>query len=285
MNCTTFIERIEALLAGRLSGAEKRVVEAHARRCADCGGLLKALTAVEGGEQAHPPVDLAETVLERTSGSPCASARRALCDRLEGQPGETDAELLRGHLDHCTACAALDRVLTRLMADLPRLAEVEPEASLLGEVLARTVGRRAPAVSWPVRLAGTWRRLLHRPRFALEGAYVGALLVALLFGYPNSPLAGIPRRAVDLAAGLERPAERLETQVARGMRRAWERTGVRVAAGTQNTATDLSLRSSRALKTARQWLGTLRDDTASEQEKSEIEPSTEREGAARGDQR
>jgi hypothetical protein len=284
MDCMTFIDRLEALLAGRLSGAARRAVEAHAKRCADCGGLLEALTAVEAGT-VHPPAGLAEKVLERTSGSPCAGVRRVLCDRRDDPPGETDAALLRGHLAHCPACAALGRVLAGLAEDLPRLAEVAPPPSLLEGVLARTTGRRAPGPAWPLRWAGFWRRLLQRPRFALEGAYVGALLVALLFGFPSSPLAGLPRRAVDLATGLQAPAERLERRVSRGVQRAWERTGARVAAGARDTATEASLRSSRALAATRHWLGTLWDDAASEQEKQETAPPGNHPEGARGDRR
>jgi hypothetical protein len=83
-------------------------------------------------------------------------------------------------------------------------------------VLARTT--QAP---WP-RLWASFRRLLLRPTFALEGAYLGSVVLVALVGLPRSPLRDVPRRIDGRVSGVvqsaeasaERGATRLAVEVA-----------------------------------------------------------------------
>lgn len=104
------------------------------------------------------------------------------------------------HLEGCARC--------RELAELAALSAepVDPGPGFVDAVLARTVGapaasaRRARGASgarsdresgrWP----GLWSRLVQRPRFALEAAYVLTLVVAPLVLW-----AGAPARAAELA--------------------------------------------------------------------------------------
>jgi len=79
-------------------------------------------------------------------------------------------------------------------------AEIEPDADFTREVLAATTGaeRPAPAPHWWERLRERGRDLWRRPRFALEGAYIGTLLLVLLFETPLSPARDAPNRALEV---------------------------------------------------------------------------------------
>ena len=103
--------------------------------------------------------------------------------------------------------------LGRLAEDLPALAGVEAGDRFVTELLGRTTGRRRPVERWAARLAAGWGEMLRRPRFAWEAAYVATFVAALLFTTPGSPLAGVPRTALDLAEA--RPLAQLREPVAR----------------------------------------------------------------------
>ena len=77
-----------------------------------------------------------------------------------------------GHVASCPSC----RELVEPMG--PSLAPVaaEPPASFLAAVLANT-SHRARRPRW----AETWHRWMLRPRFALEAAYVGVVVLSLSF--------------------------------------------------------------------------------------------------------
>jgi len=66
------------------------------------------------------------------------------------------------------------------------MAEIEPDESFTDRVLAATVG--LPRRAWHDRPRPDslqwWRRLLRRPRFAWEAAYIGALLFLPALGSP-----------------------------------------------------------------------------------------------------
>lgn len=183
------------------------------------------------GIPVEPPHDLADAILRRTSGSPCPSAERLLCDLSDDLLGEPEGELMRLHLQGCSACAASARALDALRRELPAMAEVEPGRPFTEAVLART--SRSP---WR-RLAGSFRRLLLRPSFALEGAYLGSLVLVGLVGF--SPLREMPRRTsaavLALPAAVRHTAEGLgsrtrglDTRVS-GIVHSAERGAVRVA--------------------------------------------------------
>lgn len=179
----------------------------------------------------EPPMDLVTSILRATSGNPCRAAEERLPDLVDGLLDEVDAELVRGHLHTCPPCTALAQALARIAETLPAMQETDPGRSFTAAVIARTSrSRRA-------RLAASWRALVLRPAFAMQGAYVGALVVFGLFGLPGSPLRELPRSAAHAVVatagqveeetstavqGAEKRAERIAAQV-REMKRSFER--------------------------------------------------------------
>jgi predicted anti-sigma-YlaC factor YlaD len=252
MDCRSFLDRLEALLDETLGGDARRAVEEHLRECADCRQLLELARSEPDGAAVEPPADLAGSILERTSGPACNGARDRLCDYVDGALPEIDAELVRLHLDGCESCEGLALALTSLTAELPAMAEIEPDAAFVDDVLARTVPWRKRLARRLEKLSAVrelWPRVVNRPRFALEAAYVGTMVVVLIFG-PNLPLAGVPRRAIDLvrARPLVESGEargriaEVEDRVVSGTRTLWEATGGEVAASSRTVAADLTQR-------------------------------------------
>src|SRR5690348_7617219 len=81
---------------------------------------------------------LTQAILARTSGSPCERLHALACDFVDGELGEAQGSLLRGHMDHCAACAALVKALAESAAVLPALAEVDPGPWFTQKVLRST---------------------------------------------------------------------------------------------------------------------------------------------------
>jgi predicted anti-sigma-YlaC factor YlaD len=257
MDCMLFSRFLERLLEDRLTEEERRRMLEHAERCQDCRVMLE------------PPADLAGSVLERTSGSTCGSARELLCGHVDDDLEEIDAELAAVHLRSCPDCSALAGALSRLAADLPLLAEMETDEKFTAEVLARTARRGlAERVERIVSL------LLQRPRIAWEGAYIGTFMFALIFITPGSPLADTPRKALQIAAvnpvaELAEPIDRMQDRVAAG------------ASYLRDMAGDRALHAWRyalhVVEYLEEELGTIVDGFASEQESEE---TSEKQGEA-----
>lgn len=143
--------------------------------------------------------ELTQSILRRTSGSPCRRAEALLCDHIDGTLEDLDARLVQGHLDHCAGCRELSATMVEMLPTLAEMAEIEPAEDFVEGVLAATL-------PWPARLrrrfrllGEEWVRLLRRPRIAWEGAYVGTMLLLLVFGTPLSPFSNVPSQALDLA--------------------------------------------------------------------------------------
>ena len=115
-------------------------------------------------------------------------------ERLDPQ----EREAVRSHLDGCENCDSLSLALARLSVELPQLAELPLDDRFVDDVLARTISRRARPARWIDRIADVWQSLAQRPRLAWEGAYVATLLLLVIFGTPNSPLAGVPAKVLEL---------------------------------------------------------------------------------------
>ena len=130
---------------------------------------------------------------------------------MDGGLDGAQADLLRGHLAHCAACSALVRALAESGRLLPALAEADPGPWFTQRVL-RSTSRRPAARGTDARTA--WRRLLHRPRIALEAAYLGA--VAGMMGlYAPVPWHSLVPPAQVWTAPLQGPAQRLTRGVVR----------------------------------------------------------------------
>lgn len=280
MDCRAFLDRLEALLAEELSEEESCSAQMHLRQCADCRELER-LARVESDDPAiTPPADLADAVLELTTGSSCRPAEGLLCDHVERRLDDVSSELVRLHVESCPDCAALVRTLIRMTEDLPVLAELEPDPRFVSDVLSATRDRvaRRPASG----LVEACRLLLQRPRIAWEGAYVATVLLALAFGSPGSPLAGVHQKALQVARNnpvqeLKGPAVELENRVAEGVRSAWQASGEKVVHAYRQTASDVYERITTGL-------GTLVRGLASEEEENEGDVPNEEKGSVEGDE-
>jgi len=269
MDCRTFIERLDDLISGTLRPSERRAAEAHRAACAECRDLGNLLAASPGEGGAAAPPGFLGGVLERTSGGSCRSAHRRLCDHVDGVLDAVDDELLRPHLNDCPECAGLALSLVRMKIDLPALAELQPDGRFLADVLARTTARERFTPGWAARLAEGWQRLLQRPRFAFEGAYLGSIILVMLFGSPTSPLAGVPQRALDLVrsnpvAGLRTAGEEVAPWIHITVPPQWKEKGAELAGRTRELADDVARRSSGRLEELEQDLGTLWERLTSE---------------------
>lgn len=165
------------------------------------------------------PDDFAAGVLRRTTGSACITAEPLLPALVDGETSDSDRALLEQHVARCASCGALVGALGALRADLPALAEVEPDAAFVGEVLAATVdgpsAEATPARSWRDWLPG----LVARPRFSFEAAFLATMVLLLVFGSP-APRALFDRPdalAHEIRAGAGEPLDLA--------RRVWDRAG------------------------------------------------------------
>jgi predicted anti-sigma-YlaC factor YlaD len=210
MNCESFVDHVAGFLEGSLARPEREAARRHLETCADCRALFAAL-------EASSDPGLADAILARTSGAACESARSRLCARVDGELSSFDAELVDGHLRHCTECGALARALQSLTDDLPRLAAIDPGPGFVEVVLART-SRRPRPVPLAERWAAAVSRLLERPRIALEGAFVAVVFVGLPLAVSPSPLAGGPTYAIEDVRGAMGD---IEASVQVGVRSAW----------------------------------------------------------------
>lgn len=224
MRCAEFIDRLEALLDGTLPAEEQARARAHAAECVTCGLIYGSAgerhESPGGGEV---PADLTTAILTRTSGPTCGRAQERLAEHADGELEGADRELVDAHLRHCPDCASLATALARLDGDLPALAELEPDAELTAQVLARTLsGADRPSFASGVtalqdRLRRTGRQLLARPRIAWEAGCAATLAVWLVCGASWSPLHGVPAEALELvrqgAAGAQAAGGRSVTLI------------------------------------------------------------------------
>ncbi len=189
--------------------------------------------------------DLTNSILRQTSGSACGRARELLSEQVDGTLAGLDQELLLQHLDGCADCGALMTVLERLPLDLAAMSTLEPDARLLPDVLAATVGRRSRFREVGMRWIRGWAAALERPRFAWEAAYVGAMTLWLLFGPSLSPLLAAPGRLVvldsDVTASVTNEIADLGSQ-------AWQVTRSNCVQGYRRAAGAIERESGRALK-------------------------------------
>ena len=138
--------------------------------------------------------DLTAAILERTTGPVCGRAREVVVNHSD-QPVDpaTDA-LLFEHLQHCVECQAFASAWQESARMLLAFAELDPGPAFSGEVLALTTRRKvSPWTAW-------WARVVARPRFSLEAAYVIASLCILLAGNPVALAGAVAERVQSLAA-------------------------------------------------------------------------------------
>ncbi len=282
MVCRTFEELLEALLAGTLDPATAEALASHRDGCARCRELEELVRAEPHGDDDAPPADFVSGVLARTSGEACTRAAGMLPDHVDGRSDPAAAELLEGHLSGCAPCRGLEVALAALAVDLPRLAEIRPDERFVDDVLARTVPWRR---RFARDLARRWQALLARPRLAWEGAYLGALLLAVLVGTPGSPLASLPAVALELARvnpveKLEAPVATIEGEISTAIGTGWKVTRTRIAGAQRGMLTGAT----ETFQDLRRDLGTLWQRLASEEASADTDRAAPEPEATEGEQ-
>jgi len=168
--------------------------------------LLAGLPELSSAER---PPDLVAGVLARTTGPACERAQVLLAAAAAEALPPAERELLAGHTAQCAQCRGLESTLAALAVDLPRLASLRPDARFVDDVLKATLPVGVQLRRW---WAHAWPRWVHRPRFASESAYIGLLVLILVFASAGSPLEAVPQRAIEAVQTVPRP--RLEGSVA-----------------------------------------------------------------------
>ena len=264
MNCYEFERELDVLLEGPLGPKAREALEHHAGACASCSDLL-ALARLPWLPQLRwlrnrEQNDFTRGVLSRTSGAACRQAEESLPDfAADVVLADGDQELLAEHLEHCRSCSGLVRELDRLAVDLPRLSIVQPEISLIDDVLRRTLPVPARMRRW---WTATWPQWVRRPRFASELAFMATLVLVVIFGSPVLALQAIPERAFEFAR--TEPFEQFEVL----------QTATRAEIGARLQATlDSGTESLQSLAAAsRSKIGTILEEVASWFENAEDEP-------------
>jgi anti-sigma factor RsiW len=243
VNCERFEAHLDDYLDGGLSEVEARAAAEHEQSCPQCAALAASLRdtlADLGPELAQPgpvPADLAAGILARTSGAACGRVQGLLADLVDGTLAASDAGMVELHLGSCARCAGLHRALVWLAGELPQLADIEPDEDLTPEIVAATSGLRARRAARRRAVHAWFERLVARPRFAWEAAYVASVLLALLFGSSFSPLKHMPSRALAMIQMDPRPAasnaatqlRELHGGIGDAGSRVWDGTAGRVA--------------------------------------------------------
>lgn len=98
-----------------------------------------------------------------------------------GESDRDDSELIESHLNHCAGCRSVAGDLAIMQQMLPTMAEMDPGESLTREIIRATSGRRPLQSGRKIRLLNWWNRMVERPRFSLEAAYVGTLVLVFCF--------------------------------------------------------------------------------------------------------
>lgn len=251
MNCERFEDRLHDYLDGRLSDVEQRAAGEHLAQCEACAALLRTLNDLLAGLPADavpdvlPDAVLTGAIVERTSGSTCERAQGFLADLADGVLGAEDTVLVQSHLEFCARCAALHGALLWLAHELPSMAEIDPGPAFTRAVVAKTaqpVSTLAPhAAGWRTAAADWWNRMVARPRFAWEAAYVALLVLVALFGTSVSPFRAMPSRALAIVQLDPRVTVRtVYDGIGAGGRTAWDASAGRIARGAQAQASEIA---------------------------------------------
>ena len=184
MNCAGFEEKLDRLHEGRLSPLDQRDARDHLEVCPRCRRLLDVSRGEHEMLVPEDQKDLADSILERTSGLACNRARAHLCDFVDGALDQRYRPPLMAHLKHCSACNRLAGQLSELNHVLPKWAEIDPGPGFLAQVLRVTRAEPARITTVWESAVKFWQRLIGRPRFSWEAAYAATLIFVILAGNP-----------------------------------------------------------------------------------------------------
>jgi hypothetical protein len=197
VNCELFAKILADFQEGKLRFGEQSAAEAHLKECDSCRRLL----AIARGKLSVLPEEisreLALSIIEHTSGSACPRVEECLCSYVDGELNSEVSQLVSSHLDSCPACRTIADKLRIMAEELPQMAEIEPAVEFAQKVLGATSRWRPFRPSLRTRFLTWWNRLIQRPRFSYEAAYVGTLVLVFAFGNPVTPLRSITLEIVD----------------------------------------------------------------------------------------
>jgi hypothetical protein len=184
MDCSHFAEILADLQEETLSPGEQSAARAHLAECSVCRRLLE----IAGGAIDILPQDghdaLARSILDRTSGPACVRVESSLWDFIEGELSSEDSHLLSLHLENCPECRSLAEDLVMMQQELPAMVGIDPGESFTQKVVSSTRRLRPYKPTLKDGFRAWWDRMVQRPRFSLEVAYVGALVLFLIFSIP-----------------------------------------------------------------------------------------------------
>ncbi len=202
MDCRKFEQSLADYQQGALTPRELADAERHLAACRSCQ-ILADVTA--GRLNLLRPAEhqaLTRSILNETSGPACGRVHDLLCDFVDSELGELESALVRQHLENCPGCHTLATTLIELGEILPTLAGIQPEPAVLEAILQETVVRHKFQASLQTRMLAWWNRLVQRPRFSLEAAYVGTLALVFAFGNPFPVMRALSVRSMETVSSL-----------------------------------------------------------------------------------
>ena len=195
MDCRRFEALLESLLDREVDPVTREDCLDHAAECGSCADLLRPGLEALVAATAVADSRLVDSILRHTDSRPCPQARDLLPALIESQLASDDGELVGLHLQHCPECKQLLEILTFLQRELPQLAETPPDDRFTDDVLAATLSPGLRLRRW---WRGRWTTWVHRPRFAMEAAYLGLVVILLVLGAFSTPLAALPLKGLEL---------------------------------------------------------------------------------------
>ncbi|MFH1845658.1 MAG: zf-HC2 domain-containing protein [bacterium] len=253
MDCQHWQDQLDDFLAEKLAPEQLREAREHLAGCRHCQELLVTVRGNLDTLSSREETDLTHEILSLTSGSPCGRAEELLGDLVAGTLPPTETQLVRAHLEHCTPCQELVVTLTWVLPELQTMDRIEPDAAFTADVLRATSGARERPLELLARLGQWWQRQIVRPRFALEAAYVGTMVLIALFGTPLSPFKRVPEQALttvqagpsNLFSSVTQPVATLGRQLSFVGESVWDATSGVVHGGIESVSTGLAERRQR----------------------------------------
>jgi hypothetical protein len=180
LECVDIEQWLGLYLEGKLTGGIRQSLEEHLNQCSDCQTVVSIFR--QTGERNC--ADLTDIIIESTSGPLCPRIKSSLPDWMDGVLKREDFQLIEHHLDSCLSCRQMAQAMREVQAGLAQLVPVSLPENLTQQILdATSLSKHNPYVfslKSGVKLRSFWEKFTLRPRFSLEAAYIGALLMFTL---------------------------------------------------------------------------------------------------------